>query len=134
MKGIREQKQFLQTHTCELEIANSKNIHCTGKGFYLIPKIQVSNTCKANYYLSGSRTVSCTKPSKCLPCKCDSKGSTTSQCSDQSGKCTCKTHFYTRRNQDTRQCMSRNCKWGPWKSSKCCGTYSGKSFCLIYPI
>ena len=62
-------------------------------------------------------TCSVLKSTVCLPCNCDTTGSTTTNC-DESGICSCKDKFYG------PKCRNRDCEvtnWASWTACTRCG-------------
>ena len=97
-------------------------MQCSG-GRYLHPAMSIVNKCQANYYLNQTKKTTCVaKSSECINCNCSAAGSNSSECSDESGQCSCKTDYYG------KKCENRDCvweKWSPYSScSKACG-YGG---------
>ena len=108
------QIETLRKETCSIVVPFSEHANCTG-GYYLNQLIPVTVKCKINYFLQGSSTVNCVKPNAkpnatCVACNCSVEGSSTLQCAEQSGKCTCKEkeHFYG------NKCENRDCVWSKW--------------------
>ena len=102
------QTETLRKKTCSLVVPFSEHANCTG-GYYLNEHIPVTVKCKINYFLQGSETIDCVNPNAtCIACNCNVEGSSTLQCAQQTGKCTCKTNFYG------TKCENRKCMWGPW--------------------
>lgn len=102
---VAQQKTFMASSTCQLSIPKSTNLKCTG-GYYILPTLVLKIQCERNYYIHGTSSTSCkTKSSKCLACSCNSEGSSNAECSDGTGKCSCKNNFYG------NKCSNRDCKW-----------------------
>ena len=102
------QTETLRKKTCSLVVPFSEHANCTG-GYYLNELIHVTVKCKINYFLQGSDTINCVNPNAtCVACNCNAEGSSTLQCAQQTGNCTCKEHFYG------NKCDNRDCVWSKW--------------------
>ena len=123
---LQSQQTRMKQGTCDIVIPHSTNLNCKGKGFYMIPRITVRNSCTSRYFVAGSLTTTCKNPtSSCQACNCNyPHGSNSQQCSNIQGQCPCKPNFYG------KQCRNRNCRWGPWRTLSCCG-YGG-SYCYFF--
>ena len=85
------QKAFLKSKTCELVIAHSTNVNCTGTGRYLHRGMQIMTKCEQGYFVTGSRKVTCkSTDSRCEACACNPDGSESIQCDDGTGHCNVK--------------------------------------------
>ena len=104
----------MKTKTCGLVIPGSESIDCTD-GYYLNERIELTVTCKPNYYLVGNSKTNC-KSNKtfCNPCNCSLDGSVSQECEDQSGKCSCNDTNYG------DKCENRNCTWSSWGDWSAC--------------
>ena len=108
------QIETLKRKTCSLVIPGTESINCTD-GFYLNERIELTVTCKPNYYLVGNGKSYCkSRQTFCYPCNCNLNGSASDECDDQTGKCSCN----DKRFGD--KCESRNCTWSSWSDWSVC--------------
>jgi len=110
--------------SCQYNVVNSVKTHCIGR--YIHPGLPVTTTCKRNYYMKGPATAKCEDASrlkpKCIPCSCHSAGSTTRECKDQSGICSCRTKSIRyggttySKTWFGQKCNNIDCSWSKWGS------------------
>ena len=123
---ITGQLEKMKSITCNLEVENSVNIHCTGKGFgYASLELDVNTKCIENYYVNA--VPSCYQEARCEPCNCKAESSKSMQCTPKcndakcTAQCECKEGYYG------DKCENRDCVWGEW------GSWSYHTVCPNYP-
>jgi len=94
---------------CRYDQPNSVRSNCNG--LYIHPGMPITTTCKQNYYLKGPSVAKCkdAKRSKCLPCSCSRLGSKSSECTDQTGKFSCRFRPTAKSKWYGDKCNDRDC-------------------------
>ena len=112
-RRVVKQLSAIKKGTCQYDIRHSANIHCNKH--YLHPGMTIRNRCNSGYYVHGSLQTSCKrKRSNCLACNCYRYGSTSQQCSNIHGTCSCKRGF------KGKKCSNRDCVWNNWSRYGSC--------------
>ena len=110
------QTETLKASTCSITIPGSKNVNCSG-GFYLNKNSNLKVVCEPNYYLLGNANVNCgNSNTACKFCNCSIQGSSSQECDDQTGKCSCRGTNYGNKCEN-RDCTLSSC--GAWSACPC---------------